>query len=228
MNINRFSVMRERKCRINGIVEHFSRILRTCVKRIFHHIRNPAKILCKILIISVNKNCSVYRSHIFVQFSLSLDYIFKTTKTKQMRLAYIGNQSIGRTGYVDQGLDFSGVIRTHFNHGNFHIGSNGKQRQRYANVIIQITASIFNLVFLSQHGGNQFLGGCFSIRSRNSYDGNVQLLAVIPSQILQKQQRVVNHDTFVRHNRRIGNNSTHGTLFECFQRILVTIKIFTF
>ena len=83
------------------------------------------------------------------------------------------------------------MVGSHLNHGKVVLaGAQAQQRERHPDVVVQVADGGQHPELLGQHGREQLLGGGFAVRARDGQHRNSELLAVLPGQLLQRQQRV--------------------------------------
>ena len=97
-----------------------------------------------------------------------------------------------------QCLDFPRMIGPHLYHSQFMFRCQTEQRQRYTDVVIEISLRIQQVIFLLQNGRYQFLRRSLSVGSCDTDDTGTQFPAVIVGQLLQGLQAIVHQqDTAV-------------------------------
>ena len=78
-------------------------------------------------------------------------------------------------------VDFAEVIHTHFDHCITVRGTQPQQRQRHADVVVQITFCrehrFCRTGFDAQDGGEHFLHGGFAVTAGHGDQGNVETIA---------------------------------------------------
>jgi hypothetical protein len=93
-------------------------------------------------------------------------------------------------------------------------------------VVIQITLSVLHRILTAQYRSDKFFGSGFAIASRNSNDGDVQLAAVVPRQVLQSLEHILDYYAFiVCAQSRIVHYGIIGPFFQGCQGVLIAIKI---
>ena len=102
------------------------------------HARAAFRHRYQVSIISIDKNFPVMGGHIVVERSLGLFNAVKGTESKEMGLADIGDYAVVRLAHLHEFFNVIRMAGTHFDNGNFHIRSKGKNGQRNADIIVQI------------------------------------------------------------------------------------------
>ena len=66
-----------------------------------------------------------------------------------------------------------------------------QERLGHSDVVVEVALCIEHIVFLFQHGGNEFLRGGFAIRACDADDGGADMYTMIFGQLLQGGQHIV-------------------------------------
>ena len=101
-----------------------------------------------------------------------------------MCLAHVGDDAKIWQHNLHQSLDFARMVRTHLHNGEIMLLRELQQSLRHTNMVVEVTLRIEHIVFLLQHGGNEFLRGRLAIRTRNANDGSAQVDTMIFRQLL--------------------------------------------
>jgi len=101
-----------------------------------------------------------------------------------VRFPYIGDQPVVRFCYFTQFPDVAGVIGPHLNDSYLVRFIHGEQRERYTNMVVEVTLCVGYLELARQANGYQLLGGRFPIGSGDADDGYLQLPPVVVGQFL--------------------------------------------
>src|SRR3712207_5894828 len=60
-----------------------------------------------------------------------------------------------------------------------------------------IAERVHHLVFLGQHGRNQFFGGGFTVGTGDTYDGNIEPATMLSGQLFKSRKGVIDEDKAV-------------------------------
>ena len=97
--------------------------------------------------------------------------------------------------HTDGGLRHLGETRhlakagnTHFDHGGFGVLGHAQQRQRHAQLVVEVALGFVGLVFLRKHRIEHFLGGGLAHAARYAHYGNIEFFAVRPADLLDSRQ----------------------------------------
>ena len=118
-------------------------------------------------------------------------------EAQQVCAAHVGDQAVVRLADFHELGDVVGMVGTHLDHGHLRVGGDGQQRERHADIIVEIALRGRDAVFLRQHGGDEVLGGGLAVRARQAEHGQFavpHVRAVPDGQLLQGLERVRNAD----------------------------------
>ena len=130
-----------------------------------------------------------------------------------MRAQSVIDQSNIRTGNSGQQRQFAKMVHTHFNDGIAMFFVQFQQRQRQANMIVEIASSrqhSFITKSMTQYAGQHLFNRRFAGRAGNAKDKRIHIFTPRLRQFLQSRKRIVNlqctfqsRTIFARnHNRR--------------------------
>ena len=68
-----------------------------------------------------------------------------------MCLPDVGNKTIVRVGDFAKEVDFTWMVGTHLNNGNLGLGLDAQQGERHADMVVEVTHRVNDVVFLGQH-----------------------------------------------------------------------------
>ena len=115
-----------------------------------------------------------------------------------MRLSHIGNDTAIRLSNMNQRLDFTRMIGSHFNDSYLMFRLQAQQGQGHANMVIEISLCIEHSEFLFQYGCNQFLRSGFPVGTGYSHHASPQLTTMIIGQLLQRLKAIFHQqDTWI-------------------------------
>ena len=107
-----------------------------------------------------------------------------------MGFANVRDQTARRFSRLHQRLDVAGVAGPHLNDGNLVLLRQAEQCLRHAHVVIEVALRGQNVVFLGQHGTDEFLRCRLAVGARDAYHRNLELAAMLACQHLQYLQHV--------------------------------------
>ncbi len=81
------------------------------------------------------------------------------------------------------------MVGPHFHNGNLMVFPNGKNCQRYTDMIVEVTFRILHTEFFCQYGTDQLFGGSFSIAAGKADNRNTEMPAMFARQFLKKFER---------------------------------------
>ena len=146
------------------------------------------------LIVGIDEYQSIAGSKEVVKFALGLLYSLKTAETLQVGTPHIGNHAAGRFHVIHEFLDVARMGGTHFYNSNLIFRIEAEERLWYAYVIIEVTLCEHNVVFLTEHGRNQFLGRGLTIGSRDSHYRNIEVATMLTGQFLEGGETILYKD----------------------------------
>ena len=177
-------------------------------------------------IVCVGKHHTVVLLQIIVKKALGVLDAFVTAEAFQVSLAHVGNESQVGLGHGQQGFQVLGMAGTHFHNGNLGAGTNLEDRERDANLVIEVAFRSAHAVGSAQGCLDQFLGGGFAVGAGKADHGNAQLPAVVSGQGLEGLQGIGNLDeTGVIGLQILPCYSIRGALFQGLQGKAVAVKI---
>ena len=88
-----------------------------------------------------------------------------------MSTTNIGNQTIVRLCYLNQLFDISRMRCSHLYDSELMLFCELEQRERHSERVVVIALCVVDVIFGLEHSGCQFLGGRFTIGTRDSDNG---------------------------------------------------------
>ena len=85
---------------------------------------------------------------------------------------------------MNQRMDFTRMVGTHFHHRQFVLLSEVQKRKRYTNMVVQIALRIEHVIAFLEHRSNEFLGGCLAVCTGNANDACTHLTTMFTRQCL--------------------------------------------
>ena len=93
-------------------------------------------------------------------------------------------------GDVHQHPDLAGVVHAQFHHRDVGCGAQLDERDRQAQVVVQVAAVLDHAVSRAEHGGDGVLGGGLAGAAGDRHDAGPRGAPHRPGQVLQRLQRV--------------------------------------
>ena len=118
----------------------------------------------------------------------------ETAKAQEVGLAHVCDKAVGGLGHRQERLEVLRMAGAHLNDGYLSIGIYLEYAKRYTNIIIKVALCGRYIVFGTQHGLDELLGGGFSVGAGEADYGNIELLPVVGGQLLKGLQGVRDSD----------------------------------
>ena len=129
------------------------------------------------------------------QFALAAANPLRSAETFEVRQADVGQDAVVRLGDRCQQSQFAAGARAHLHHAELRVAGHGEQRQRHADVVVEVAAGGVDLEPLGQHAADKLFRGGFAVAARDGEDRDSERPAVAAGKVLQGFQRVVDeHD----------------------------------
>ena len=126
--------------------------------------------------------------------ALALRDAVEVAEAFEMLGAGVGDQAHRRPRQPHQFRHIADAVRAHLDHGAAVRGLEAHQRHRHADVIVQVAVSRHARSHARENRGDHFLGGGLPVAAADGHDGHVEFAAPCLAQLLQRAQRVWNHD----------------------------------
>ena len=150
--------------------------------------------LAKIRIVGIVEDHTALLAEVVVQFSFCLLDALKRAEALQVGLAHGRDQAAGGLGNLRERRNLAGCAGAHFHDGHLRMLVEAEQRERHADVVVEVGLSGYQVVRLGQYGRHQLLGRRLAVGAGDAHDGNVELPAVVSGQLLQHGQGILHHD----------------------------------
>ena len=106
------------------------------------------------------------------------------------------------------------------------LSRDGEQCERHSDVVVEVAFGAGGAELRLQHSVYQLFGGGFAVGAGDADDGNVELLAVLLRQFLERFQRVVHHDAVVvAFQLAVFGHHEGRAVFEGLQGELVAVEV---
>ena len=146
-----------------------------------------------------------------------------------MGAADVGDEAVVRLAHAHELRYVVGVVGSHFDHCDFRIRAHGQQRQRHADVVVQVAFGGAYAVFFREHCAEEVLGGGLAVGSREPYhrEPSAAKVGAMPyCKLLQGGECVVGEDQplVLRKAGPVGD-SPCGAFFQCREGVVVAVEI---
>ena len=114
---------------------------------------------------------------------------------------------------------------SHLHHSDVVAVVQTEQRLGHSHIVVEVALCSHYVVFFSQHGAYQLLGGCLAVGTCDAYDGQLELAAMLTSQVLECLQAVIHEDdAFVRLVFFLVNDGVGTAFLQCLLGKLVAVE----
>ena len=124
------------------------------------------------------------------QLALAPHHALDAPEAFQMRLAYVRNQPVIGPGDRAEQRDLAGVARSHLDDAYLDRAVHGEQRQRHADMVVQIALRDGRAELAREYPTDELFGRGLAVAARDGEDRNAELAAMPGGQFLQGGQRV--------------------------------------
>ena len=90
-----------------------------------------------------------------------------------MGTAHVGDEAVVGTAHAHEFFDVVGVVRAHFDDGDFGVWGDAEEAQGHANVVVEIAFGGRDPVFAGEHCGYEFLGRGLAVGAGEADDGEL-------------------------------------------------------
>ena len=111
----------------------------------------------------IDKYGLAMRLDMSIQFGLGLDDALKATEAFQMCFSDVGDEAIIRVGDLAEEVNFTWMVGTHLHDGDLGLGLDAQQGDGHADVVVEVTHRVDDVVFLGQHSRDELFGGCLAV-----------------------------------------------------------------
>ena len=120
-----------------------------------------------------------------IELAFGLLDTLETAEAQEVRLAHIGDQTVRRLAHPGQGRNVVGMVRAHFHDGDFRVRADAEDRQRHADIVVQVPFRGRDPEMRGQDLADKLLGGRLAIRAGQADDRDFQLLPMVRRKLLQ-------------------------------------------
>ena len=104
-------------------------------------------LLSENVVVDIDEGGTSLGGKVAVELGFSFNNTFETAKSFEVGAAYIGDEAEVGIGDFTEGIDFTGVVGSHFDDGNLGVGGDGKEGERYAEMVIEVSSRGMSAVF---------------------------------------------------------------------------------
>ena len=134
------------------------------------------------------------RLQIFKDLALGLQDTLPAAQVLDVGVADVGDDGDVRPHHLAQIADLSEVVHACFDHGRLVLRRKAQQRQRRADIVIEILRGLQDAVLRLQHGGDHLFGGGLAHAAGDLDHRDLEFVPVMRSQGPQGKARVVHFD----------------------------------
>jgi len=106
----------------------------------------------------------------------------------------IGDHADGGASDGDQGGDLAGPVGAHFHHGKAMRRRQPQQRQRHADVVVEIAAGGQTVTGLPEDRGRHLLGGGLAVAARHAHQWAAKVRAPVARGALERRLGIGHDD----------------------------------
>ena len=132
-----------------------------------------------------------------VELALAAPHPLRAAEAFEVGTPDVGQQPVVGLGDRGQQGDLAAGARPHLHDAELRVGIHRQQRQRHADVIVQVALRGMDREALGQHAAYELLGRRLAVAARDGEDRDAQCAAVFARQLLQGAQRV-GHEVHAR------------------------------
>ena len=130
------------------------------------------------------------RGEVVEQLALAAADPLGASEPFEVGASHVGQQAVVGFGDGGQQGDFAAGARAHLHDAELRAGIHRQQRQRDADVVVEVAAGGIDLETAREDAAHEFLGGGFSVAARYGEDRDTQCAAVFARESLEGLQRV--------------------------------------
>ena len=119
---------------------------------------------------------------------------FARAEAFEVSVASLGDDAERRFGEPGQQRDLASRAGTHLDHRRAVLAAQFQQRQRHADVVVEVALGRQHRSARGHHRGEQLLRRGLAVAAGHANDGQVEIRAPAGSELLQADQRVGHHD----------------------------------
>ena len=168
------------------------------------------------LVFARDEGAAAVRGQIVQQLALAAANALRAAESFEVRAADVGQDAVVGFGDRRQQGDFAAGAGAHFDHAEFGVAGHGEQRQRHADVVVEIAVRGIDFEAFGQHAAHQLLGRGLAVAARNGQNRNRQFAAVFARQLLKGFERIADeYRAVAADGRRIVHDDVCGAFGEC-------------
>ena len=146
------------------------------------------------LVVAAHERAAAAGSQIVVQLALAAPHAVDTSEAFEMRPPDVGEQTEIGFGDRAERCDLAAGARPHLHHPQLRVARHRQQRQRHADVVVEIAPRGVDRISLGQHAAHQLFGRGLAVAAGDRQQRNAQPPPVLARQRLQRRQRVAHDD----------------------------------
>lgn len=129
-----------------------------------------------------------------IEFCFGIDNTLERTETLQVSLADISYEALVRESDIAEFADIAWVGSAHFDNGERVFFGKAEEGERHADLVIEIALSAEHVISEREGDIDKFLGGGFAVSACDSEERDIELLAVVASQLLEGLKDIIDQN----------------------------------
>ena len=177
------------------------------------------------LVLAGYEGAAAVRGQVVEQLALAAAHPLRAAEAFEVRTADVGQDAVVGLGDRGQQGDFAASAGSHLDHAEPCVAGHGEQRERHADVVVEVTARGVDLEAFGQHAAHQLLGRGLAVAARYGEYRDRQPAAVFACQLLQCPERVADqHHTVVGDGCRVVHDGIGRAFFQRLRREAVAVE----
>ena len=158
------------------------------------------------------------------ELALAAAHPLGTAEAVEVGPADVGDEAVVGLGNRGQQGDFAAGARPHLHHAELRRGIHRQQRQRHADVVVQVALRGAEHEALGEHAADELLGRRLAVAARDGQNRDAQRASVFAGQRLERRQHVVDEDAPLAGRRRVVDYGPHGPFAQGFGGKAVAVE----
>ena len=177
------------------------------------------------LVLAGHEGAAAVRGQVVEQFALAAAHPLRAAEAFEVCTADVGQDAVVGLGDRGQQGDLAAGAGSHFDHAELRVAGHGEQRERHADVVVEVAARGVDLEAFGQHAAHQFLGRGLAVAARYGEYRDRQPAAVFACQLLQRPERVADqHHTLVGDGCRVVHDGIGRAFVQRLRREAVAVE----
>ena len=177
------------------------------------------------LIVLVDEDAPARSAEKVVELAFGADDTLERSETFEMRSADVGDQATIRAGDSAEVAYLAGVVRAHFDDGHLVRLREAKQREGYADVVVEVALRAERAEASGEDSGHELLCRRLAVRAGDANDGCVECFAMQSGEALQGLEDTVDaKESRIVRQRRIINDGVSAAVAERLQGKGITVE----